>query len=97
MRTEYSHKKISFKLNDMEGEKRIFNNSTALKALEEVDETLAIKVASDPNLDGKELSEMLTASLMGNIVNKETGEPMKLSNKVMMAGILNRMNQLDEE
>jgi hypothetical protein len=73
---------------------RAYNNTTAVKALEQIDEELAIKALSDPNLDGTELSEILTTSLMGHIVNKETKEPMKLSNKVMAAGILNRMQQL---
>lgn len=73
---------------------RAYNNTTALKALEQVDEKLAVKVISDPQLDGSELSEILTTSLMGHIVNKYTKEPMKLSNKVMVAGMLNRMQQL---
>lgn len=73
---------------------RAYNNTTALKALEQVDEELAVKAISDPQLDGEELSEILTTSLMGYIVNKDTKEPMKLSNKVMAAGILNRMQQL---
>jgi len=73
---------------------RAYNNTTAVKALEEVDEELAVKALSDPNLDGAELSEILTTSLMGRIVNKKTKEPMKLSNKVMAAGILNKMQQL---
>jgi len=62
---------------------RAYNNTTAVKALEQVDEELAVKALSDPNLDGEELSEILTTSLMGHIVNKDTKEPMKLSNKVM--------------
>lgn len=73
---------------------RAYNNTTAVKALEQVDEELAAKALSDPNLDGEELSEILTTSLMGHIVNKDTKEPMKLSNKVMAVGILNRMQQL---
>jgi len=73
---------------------RAYNNTTAVKALEQVDEELAVKALSDPSLDGEELSEILTTSLVGRIVNKNTKEPMKLSNKVMAAGILNRMQQL---
>ena len=75
-------------------ERRAYLNTTMVKALEEVDEKLAEQVMSDPNLDGKELSEVLQASLMGEIVNKHTGEPIKLSNKVMMAGFRNKLNQL---
>ena len=74
--------------------RRAYLNTTMVKALEEVDEKLAEQVMSDPNLDGKELSEVLQASLMGEIVNKNTGEPMKLSNKVMMDGLRNKLNQL---
>jgi len=68
-----------------------------LKALEEVDEDLAIKAVSEPNLNGEELNEIITTSLMGNIVNKKTNEPMKLSNKVLGAAMLNRINQIHNE
>lgn len=78
-------------------ESRMFQNATMLKALEEVDENLAVKAISEPNLDPKELSELLTCNLMGAIKNKETGEPMKNSNKVIMAGIRNRFNQIARE
>jgi hypothetical protein len=74
--------------------RRAYLNTTMVKALEEVDEKLAEQVMSDPNLGGKELSEVLQASLTGEIVNKNNGEPMKLSNKVMMAGFRNKLNQL---
>jgi len=77
--------------------RRAFNNTTALKALEEIDEGYAIEVISNENLDGSELSEILTTSLMGHIKDKNTGEPMKLSNKVLMSGILNRLNQIDKQ
>ena len=60
---------------------RAYNNTIALKALEQVDEELALKAISDPQLDGAELSEILTTSLMGHIVNKKTKEPMKLMDK----------------
>ena len=73
---------------------RAYNNTTAIKALEEVDKELAIKVLSNPNLDGEELSEILVTSMIGNIVNKDTKKPMKLSNKVMMTGLRNKMNQV---
>ena len=76
---------------------RMYNKTIFLKAVEEIDEKIAIEVVSDPNLDGKELSEILSCSLTGVIKDKITGEPMKLSNKVMVAGLLNRLNQLDKE
>ena len=34
---------------------------------------------------------------MGSIVNKTTGEPLKLSNEVLMAGFRNRLNQMSAE
>lgn len=77
-----------------EREERIYNNATMLKALEEVDKEKAIQVISDPNLDPKELSELIECSLMGKIVNKSTGKPMKFSNELVMAGIRNRINQI---
>ena len=74
--------------------RRTYLNTTIVKALELVDDKLAEQVISDPNIDGEELSEVLQVSLMGEIVNKHTGEPIKLSNKVMMAGFRNKLNQL---
>jgi len=73
---------------------RMYNNATMLKALEDVDKEKAIEVISNPNLDGKELSELLECSMMGKIVNKHTNEPMKFSNDVVMAGLRNKLNQV---
>ena len=77
-----------------EKQNRMYNNATMLKALEEVAKDKAIEAISDPNLDGKELSELLECSLLGKIVNKNTEEPMKFSNEVMMAGFRNKLNQV---
>lgn len=74
-----------------------FNNFTMMQAIDEVDRKLAVEIISDPQLDGTELSSLLTTSLMGNVVNKKTGEPAKLSNEVLVAGMLNRMNQLHKQ
>jgi hypothetical protein len=74
--------------------KRVYDNATMLKALEEVDKEKAIQAISDPNLDGKELSELLECSLLGKIVYKRTGKPMKFSNEVIMAGLRNKLNQV---
>jgi len=73
---------------------RMYDNTTILKALEEVDKDLAIKVISDPNLDGNELSEIIECSMLEMIVNKDTGKPMQLSKEVMMAGLRNKLNQI---
>ncbi len=73
---------------------RTFNNLVILKALEDVDKDKAIEVISEPNLDGTELSELLECSLMGMIVNKESGKPLQLSNEVLMAGLRNKLNQV---
>ena len=77
-----------------EKQQRIYDNATMLKALEEVDKDKAIQVISEPNLDGKELSELLECSMLGKIVNKDTGKPMQFSNEVMMAGLRNKLNQV---
>lgn len=77
-----------------EKKQRMYDNATILKALEEVDKDLAIKVISDPNLDGKELSEIIECSMLEMIVNKDTGKPMQLSKEVMMAGLRNKLNQI---
>lgn len=77
-----------------EKQNRMYNNATMLKALEEVDKDKAIEAISNPNLDGKELSELLECSLLGKIVNKHTNEPMKFSNEVMMAVLRNKLNQV---
>lgn len=77
-----------------EKQNRMYNNATMLKALEEVDKNKAIEAISNPNLDGKELSELLECSMLGKIVNKHTNEPMKFSNDVLMAGLRNKLNQV---
>lgn len=77
-----------------EKQNRMYNNATMLKALEELDKDKAIQVISEPNLDGKELSELLECSMFGKIVNKHTNEPMKFSNDVLMAGFRNKLNQV---
>lgn len=76
-----------------EKQNRMYNNATMLKALEEVDKDKAIEAISNPNLDGKELSELIECSMLGKIVNKHTNEPMKFSNEVLMAGLRNKLNQ----
>ena len=77
-----------------EKQNRMYNNATMLKALEEVDKVKAIEAISNPNLDGKELSELIECSMLGKIVNKHTNEPMKFSNDVLMAGLRNKLNQV---
>lgn len=77
-----------------ERQERMYNNFTALKALEEIDEEKAVQVISVPDLDGQELSDILECGLLGKIVNKVSGQPLKLSNKVMMAGLRNKLNQV---
>lgn len=75
----------------------LINNFTVVKVFEEIDEDFAVQVISNPDIDGNDLSEMLSASIMGNIKDKNTKESVKLSNKVLMNGLLNRMNQLSKE
>ena len=77
-----------------EKQNRMYNNATMLKALEEVDKDKAIEAISNPNLDGKELSELLECSMLGKIVNKHTNEPIKFSNDVLIAGFRNKLNQV---
>lgn len=73
------------------------NNVLMLKALEEIGQSeTAVLVVSDPNLDGRELSELLECSIMGKIKYKD-GTPLKLSNTTVMAGIRNRMQQLSSK
>ncbi len=80
-----------------EKDQKIYDNLTTLKALEEVDKDLAIKVISAPDLDHKELSLIIEYSLMGKFVFTKTNEPLKLCNEVIMAGIRNRLNQIAHE
>ena len=77
--------------------KRILNNFTIVKALDDVDQAKAIELMSNPDLDGKELSEILECGLTGKFVDKTTQEPLKLSKEVMMAGIRNRFSQIAEQ
>lgn len=76
---------------------RMYNNAIMLKALEDTDEEKAIEAISNPSLDGNELSELLECSLMGKIVFKESGEPLKFSNSVLMAGLKNKILQIDNK
>jgi hypothetical protein len=77
-----------------EKNERLYNNLTMLKALEEVDIDKAIEALSNPNLDPSELTEIIEGSMMGKIVFKESQEPLKLDNRIIMAGIRNRFNQI---
>ena len=78
-------------------EKKQISQTLIVKAIEEINENLAVEVISNENIDGQELSQILTDSFMGDIIDKDTKKTIKLSNKVLMVGILNRMNQLDKE
>lgn len=79
-------------------QQRIYNNLIMLKALQDVHEETAIKVMSCPNLDGRELSEILEWSMLGHIKLQEkdgTIFPLSLNSEVTMAGIKNKMNQIN--
>lgn len=67
----------------------------ALKALELTDENLAVQVISNTNLDGKELSGILDKQFSDKINN--TNEHLQLSNTVLMAGLRNRLIQINNE
>jgi hypothetical protein len=73
-----------------------YDKFTIIKALELVDEDLAIELMSDPDLDKRDLSIILNTGLMGAVVDKKTKKPLKLSNKVMQAGLLNLLKRIDE-
>jgi hypothetical protein len=76
-----------------EQEQRAYDNFTMIKALEEVDEKLAIELVSDGSVSPDELSEVLMCHLAGKVVNKETKEPSKLSENVAKAILKNVMLQ----
>ncbi len=80
-----------------EKQQRMYDNATMLKALEEVDKNKAIQAISNPNLDGKELSELLECSMLRKVVYKDTGKPLQFSNEVLMAGLKNKLNQVIRE
>ena len=73
------------------------NSFLMLKALEEEDIELAIKAISSPDLDPLELSSILTISLMGLLKHKGSNETLKLHNRVVAAGTLNRMEQISRD
>lgn len=68
-----------------------------MKALEETDKELAIKVISDPELDSEQLSGLLQISFDKSCVNKNTNQPITLSKEVLMAGVRNRFKQIIDE
>lgn len=73
---------------------RAFNNTVLIKAVEEIDENAAIEMMSDPNLDEQELTEVLNAHFCKTIKYKDTEESLQLSNKVIMAGIRNKLKMI---
>ena len=73
-----------------------YDKFTTIKALELVDEDLAVQAMSDPDLDKRDLNLILNTGLMGAVVDKKTKKPLKLSNKVMQAGLLNLLKRIDE-
>lgn len=74
--------------------KKTINNFILLKTIEDVDENDAIEIVSNPNLDGKELSEILDVHFSKKLKYKDGGKPLQLNNKVVVAGMLNRLQQL---
>lgn len=76
---------------------RAFNNMTLVKTVEEIDESAAIEMMSNPDIDEQELSEVLNCHFCKLIKDKDTGEPLQLNIKVVMAGLVNRMKQLSKE
>ena len=70
-------------------------NTIALKALEQTDEKLAVQVISNPDLDGKELSGILDKQFLDKINN--TNKHLQLNNTVLMAGLRNRLIQINNE
>lgn len=81
----------------MNNNDRMYNNATMLKALEEVDKDKAIHAISNPNLDGQELSELLECIMLGKLVYKDTGKPIQFSNELIIAGLINKLNQISKE
>jgi len=77
--------------------KKSGENLMLVKAVEEVDLSKAVELVSSPDLDKDELCRLLQDSIMGNLVDKETKEPLKLSNKVVMAGIVNVLKKIERE
>jgi hypothetical protein len=74
---------------------RKFDNFCALKALDEVDTNKAVLAISNPNLDRKELSEVLQASMTGDFVYVKDGSKASLSPTVLMAGLRNLLYQIE--
>jgi hypothetical protein len=72
-----------------------------MKSIEKIDSETghnkAKEIISDPNLDRKDLCNLLEDSLLGRFGDKETGEVVKLNPSTVMAGLLNLLNQIDYE
>lgn len=68
---------------------KVYDSLTAIKALEQTDEKLAIKFVSQPNINMRELSAIIEASIMGEFIFKKDGRPLKLSHTVIMAAMSN--------
>jgi hypothetical protein len=75
----------------------LYDIATMLKALNDVDEEKAILLMSNPHMDNEELTALVDCFLRGLLIDKESNEPLKISNKVTMAGIRNKMNRIFEQ
>jgi hypothetical protein len=70
-------------------------NLVLLTTLEEISKEKAQEVISHPELDRKELSHLLEASLMNKFVDKNTKKPLKLSNETLIKGMHNLLLKID--
>ena len=66
---------------------RVYLNLTMLKALEDTDQKLVNKMLNQPNLDRKEISAVIEASIMGKYIFKKTGKSLQLNNETTMVGM----------
>lgn len=69
--------------------KRALRNLTTLLRLEREDQKLAIRFVSQPNIDRKELSEIIESSLAGVFTDGLTGKTLRLNDKTSYVGMLN--------
>lgn len=69
--------------------KRALRNLTTLLRLEREDQKLAIRFVSQPNIDRKELSEIIESSLAGVFTDDLTGKTLRLNDKTSYVGMLN--------
>ncbi len=65
----------------------------AIQILEDIDQDAANAVMSDPDLDSREISDLIEDSIMGNYFDKKENKVLKLNSETIQKGLLNLLDR----